>query len=376
MDRERFHVILFRLAVLLLCLGLAGCNAPKGGNTNTAPTPQILSPGLHAVGNRIMISDGKGKLTPVIYHGVDRSGAEYVCVQAAQGVGKKGTFDGPTDQASVNAMLAWKITIVRIPLNEDCWLGINGEPSDGETAAQYRQDVINYVHLLRQNNLAVILDLHWNAPGSDQATKQLPMPDLDHTPAFWSSIATTFKNDPFIIFDLFNEPYIMNWFCWRDGSTATNHKHCAGAGYAVAGMQTLVNTIRQAGSGNLLMLGGLSYSNDLWGWIQFKPHDPLNNLVASFHLYPSNGCSSTDCLNGSIAQVATRYPLLVGEIGEFDCKGDFLHQILPWFDSHHISYLAWAWTTYPCSDFPGLLTSYNGTPTGYGVVYKQYLSTL
>lgn len=52
-----------------------------------------------------------------------------------------------------------------------------------------------------------ILDLHWTAPGSQVAFEQQPMPDQDHSPAFWSSVASTFKSKPAVVFDLFNEPY-------------------------------------------------------------------------------------------------------------------------------------------------------------------------
>ena len=38
----------------------------------------------------------------------------------------------------MNAMLAWKINAVRVTINEDCWLGINGLPADGNPAG-YRQ---------------------------------------------------------------------------------------------------------------------------------------------------------------------------------------------------------------------------------------------
>src|SRR5262249_49493865 len=81
----------------------------------------------------------------VKYIGVNRSGTGYQCTKSWGG-----TFDGPSDQASVSAMVAWKIYIVRVPLNEDCWLGINGEPADKTTAAQYRQDIVNYVKLLQK----------------------------------------------------------------------------------------------------------------------------------------------------------------------------------------------------------------------------------
>ena len=59
----------------------------------------------------------------MLLHGVNRSGTEYQCI-------KSGTiFDGPSAEASVRAMTTWPINTVRIPLNESCWLGINGEPA-------------------------------------------------------------------------------------------------------------------------------------------------------------------------------------------------------------------------------------------------------
>ena len=67
-------------------------------------------------GNHLV--NGAGKTVRLL--GVDRSGLEYACVQGW------GFSDGPTDAASIAAMRAWRINAVRVPLNEDCWLGING----------------------------------------------------------------------------------------------------------------------------------------------------------------------------------------------------------------------------------------------------------
>src|SRR5262245_16166535 len=58
--------------------------------------------------------------TPMRLLGVNRSGAEYACAQGW------GIFDGPTDAASITAIASWHVNAVRVPLNEDCWLGING----------------------------------------------------------------------------------------------------------------------------------------------------------------------------------------------------------------------------------------------------------
>ena len=56
--------------------------------------------------------------------GVNRSGLEYACIQGW------GFFDSPHPDtidiaAMIAAMRSWDIDVVRVPLNEDCWLGIN-----------------------------------------------------------------------------------------------------------------------------------------------------------------------------------------------------------------------------------------------------------
>jgi hypothetical protein len=79
---------------------------------------------------------------------------------------------------------------VPIPLNEDCWLGINGEPTDGLSAETYRQTVEDYVNDLEADGIYAILDLHWSAPGSVVPDGQRPMLD-HHSVAFWTSVASS-----------------------------------------------------------------------------------------------------------------------------------------------------------------------------------------
>src|SRR6188472_1072394 len=90
--------------------------------------------------------------------GVNRSGTQYACVEGW------GIFDGPTDDAALSRIAAWGANAVRVPLNESCWLGINGvDPAySGET---YRTAIHEYVDRLNAAGLRVILDLHWTAPG-------------------------------------------------------------------------------------------------------------------------------------------------------------------------------------------------------------------
>src|SRR5579884_4533694 len=145
----------------------------RPGAAYAANVPHAVSPhavslptGLHVVGNQIEDSNGN----VFVPRGVDRMGTEYAC----RASNDPSDFDGPVDQTAVSAMLTWDINAVRVPLNEDCWLGINGEPANGKTAAQYQADIINWVNLLNQNGLIVILDLHWNNSGTNKSTTQEP----------------------------------------------------------------------------------------------------------------------------------------------------------------------------------------------------------
>ena len=106
----------------------------------TDPEPGPLP--LHVDGNRLVNSAG----TTVVLHGADMSGTEFVCVQGWTG----DPFGGQPedDPATFAAMKSWGIDVVRIPLNEDCWLGINGVRIGGTA---YRQPVIELVRNLEHS---------------------------------------------------------------------------------------------------------------------------------------------------------------------------------------------------------------------------------
>lgn len=349
---------------LMLCCLIAALFAPRL-ETTYAATPSAIQ-GLKVSGNKIVNSAGQ----TVRLLGVNRSGAEFMCIQGY------GIFDGPSDAASVAAMAAWKINTVRVPLNEDCWLGINGVNS-AYGGSNYQQAIVDYVNLLNSYGLIAVVELHWSAPGTTPATGQNPMPDADHSPAFWQSVANTFKSNSSVIFDLFNEPYpdsnsdtTAAWTCWRDGGT------CAGVSYQVAGMQTLVNTVRATGATNIIMLGGVQYSNALSQWLTYKPTDPQNNLVAAWHSYNFNICASSSCWDSKVAPVLAQVPVVAGEIGENDCAHWYIDQLMAWLDSHGAGYLGWTWNTWNCSSGPSLISDYSGTATAFGQGFKDHLAAL
>ena len=314
--------------------------------------------GLHVSGNRLLTGSG----APLVLRGVDRSGSEYACIQGF------GFFDGPSDATSIKAMASWHINAVRVPLNEDCWLGINGSPA-AYSGINYRGAIKTYVKRLHAAGLVAILDLHWTAAGTAQSTGQQDMPDADHAPRFWTSVATAFKADTSTVFDLFNEPHDISWACWRNGGDC-------GIGYQVAGMQSLLTTVRATGATNPVLAGGLAYANDLSSWLKYRPSDPAGNLMASWHSYNFNTCNTATCWNSQIAPVAAAVPVVAGEVGENDCAHGYLDAVLPWLDSHGAGYLGWGWDPYGCGSFPALITDYSGTPTAFGVGLRDHLAAL
>ena len=348
--------------------------------TVTEVTPTMsAAPQLHVSGSKLLDASGN----QVVLHGVDRSGTEYACVQG------NGIFDGPNDQASIAAMKSWgPVNAVRVPLNEACW---NAESyvSSAYAGATYINAVKSYVSLLNSDGIVAILDLHWTdgiytgpsaGCSSAEATCQKPMPDAAQAIPFWTSVANTFKGNDAVIFDLFNEPYASRadnsnttegWQCWETGSP------CTGISYPVAGMQQMVNAVRSAGANNVLMLGGEEYSNDLTDWLQFEPADPDHNLVASWHSYNFNTCSTQSCWTSQVAPVIAAVPVVAGEIGENDCAGTYIDPLTTWLESQDTSFLAWSWNAdFACSSGPGLITDYTGTPTAYGAAYKAILQAL
>ena len=343
----------------LALVALAGCGGDPNQNSTLAagpmyPIPPAAQPvasyptGIHAVGNQLQ--DGNGQT--IVLHGANRSGTEYKCVQTSTSI-----FDGPFDEPSVAAIAAWKLNAVRVPLNESCWLGTGGVAATTSGAA-YKSAIVAYVALLHKYGLVPIVELHWVAPGSMLATRQQPMPDLDNAPAFWMDVAMTFAGDTGVVFEPYNEPYPdsnhdsdAGWTCWRDGCTA-NLGVATGATpmtYNAAGMQTLVTAIRAAGANNLILLGGLEYSNALSQWLAYEPVDPMGNLGAAWHVYSNNACMSVDCYGMAPATVAAAVPLVATEIGESDCQGTFITPLMQFLDTNASGYLAWSWNAFgPC----------------------------
>lgn len=343
--------------------------------------------GLHVSGNHLV--DGSGQ--SVILRGASISGTEFSCVQGGTPESRGDSVYGnqPLDQPSTyKAMAAWHINVVRIPLNEDCWLGID-HVNAAYAGTNYQAAIKTEVGLIHATGMHVILDLHWSSPGSYSAQWQQPMADADHSLAFWSSVATSFRNDHHMIFELYNEPFMnwgnndTTWRGWLNGMTLTKFVssdqtlpdgtktgYQTNYSWRTAGIQPMIDAIRATGASQPVIANGVGWANDLGGWLAHEPADPAGQLIAGLHDYPGQGCALQSCWTRVLEPIRLKVPLLVGETGDnIGGRLALVNTLLPWADANGVSYVGWTWN--PWRGYPSdvLITSWDGTPTA---VYGQY----
>lgn len=192
---------------------------------------------LHVVGADV-VANGK----PVHLRGVN------VCSMEWNGQGENVARSIPV------AYDEWRANIVRLPLCEDRWFGkTDDSPGGGEP---YRAIVDQVVKQAGARAKYVLLDLHWSdCDHWGQYWGQHKLPD-QHSLAFWKDCAARYKNDPAVLFDLYNEPIEAPWKVWRDGGEVTEQAQGQTLTYQAVGMQTLVDAIRGVGAKNVIVAGG------------------------------------------------------------------------------------------------------------------------
>jgi hypothetical protein len=146
--------------------------------------------------------------------------------------------------------------------------------------------------------------------------------------------------------------------------------------------------VRGTGATNVVLVGAANWSQDLSGWVANHPTDSAHQMAAAWHPYPDSstiGSASAALPNfGSVAytwaqEVLTAgFPLVITETGDHNATGTvgapLLANLLPWADSHSVSYLGWAWDIWGDSDNV-LIKDAAGDPTdGYGVYFKAHLA--
>lgn len=435
------------IAAPLQTVALGATHAPSAGEVSAHNTSLVVN----VSGNHLVNGTGHR----LVLRGVNEAGLESQC-ETGSGIFDPATMDGSSAQQNLAAssIASWHANAVRLTLNEGCWLDLyttsndpcvtglecpaNTNPVPYEGAA-YRSAVEGYVSVLEQHGLYVILTLAHGAPtnaagrllpgsfSTDQGG--LPLPDSSSVP-FWTSVATAFRTNRGVIFDLYGEPFPAGnsdssaaWSCWLNGcrvsysytyTDAETHESVSQSeSYAGVGMQALVHAVRVANAHQPLLLGGVRYSgvfsengvNTGAGWLTAASHlTSPGAIIADLHTYAcdspvvdgecqTNGhgnnsyesaCITPTCWHGQVATtgagasttVADHYPVIIGEFGDYACDGTYPDQLMTYADGVQLSYLAWTWNPgWSCSSGPSLVTTLSGTPTRYGAAVKAHLLT-
>lgn len=306
---------------------------PPPDNVTQVGTHTIARGGFYTEGNKIYNSSGAVHT----FKGLARPSFEW----DAAGFG--------ITREDIHRMKSWGANVVRFSLNQAFWLNTSAQFNK----IGYKKYVARAVNWVLSEGMAVILDLHWIDPMQRQAA----MPNADSS-AFWQDVAKTYKDDGRVVFELYNEPYPMNWATWRSG------------------MQTLYDAVRAQGANNLVLIGGDNYAYDLSG----VAANPINNAVnAAFVTHPYVFKQSEKSFQDAFLTPAKTLPVVATEFGNAGINGGTVgcnpadySGPLSQFQSAGMGWTGWAWIVDPsgCS-FPSLLTSYDGTANSIGQVVND-----
>jgi hypothetical protein len=315
-----------------------------------------------------------------------------------------GNFYQATDPGFAT-MASWNMNLVRIPLNEDTWLGVHNCITDGGAAATLQANVKQIVTNANANGMYVILDLHWSAPNAFGCpVGQASMPDGDNSVSFWTSVANAFKNNPAVMFEMFNEPFgsynygnaveaingtppsgqsapdlsiLLNGGTYYDGfwyqcnggglpcpsgqSQGNQYNATSVTPFTAAGMQQMLDAIRATGATNVVISNPIWWAGEIETWLSSRPTDPLGQLAAGWH--EDGGGSATT--SAAAAVLAAGYPIVITEAyasgsqavaQSNDAAGN---NYFNWAMSNKVGLSFWVWTTW------GGIIANNSTNNGF-----------
>jgi hypothetical protein len=319
---------------------------PKPTGCPATPNQPVAPGGYYVNGNSVCTEAGETHL----FHGVARPSLEW------QSGGERLSAE------DLQLIASWNANVVRVALNQGFWLS-GSQYFDPGYAARV-DDVIAWS---KAAGMDVILDLHWSdggVLGSCRESCQHFMADINSI-TFWTEVATRYKGDGHVLFELYNEPHDVDWPIWKSGGQTSE-------GWMAVGMQQLYDAVRATGAHNLVVIGGLDWAYDL-SVVKTNRISGYNIMYAT-HPYggPSHRAPSTWTDRWGFLTYTD--PVIASEFGDLTetCATDYVSQLIEYADRHHASWTAWAWYPGGCA-FPALIDDWTGKPSASGAVVKAAL---
>jgi hypothetical protein len=219
---------------------------------------------------------------------------------------------------------------------------------------QYVTLIDNLITYATSQDVVVILDLHWNYDG-DSNSEQQPQAIKSNSVSFWNSVATKYHANPYVWYELYNEPYVGDYSIWRNGNAQYE------------GMKPMYDAITSHSiKGLILIAGSKNYAYDADSLVQFETSGTFHNIAWVVHPYmgPYQAGDAGKNINGFLALVNTlkagsSRPIIATEFGQYCCATNgacyqydgtyqsksmgFVEALMNVFTSQGISWTIWGW---------------------------------
>jgi hypothetical protein len=325
---------------------------------------------------------------PVRLVGVNRSGLEYVDPTDGLGFLEAAGLSADEIQAIAGS---WQARLVRLPFNQDFVL--NGRPSRGRTGEEYLAAIDQVIAWAATLGAYTLLDLQWLdadrvfGTNGDLSFNRVPSLPEPATIDLWRRLAERYRDEPAVLFDLFNEPHTP----LSDDSnelfvlTSEGIPVPAPAGLRTVGMREwqpwahrLIAEIRGIHPTAVIFVAGVNWAYDLRGLPLLDSRGaPVPNVVYTTHVYPWSrtrpirlGPLESDW-DRAFGHLAASVPVFAGEWGGTSDDLAWGRRLARYFAAKQIGWCAWSWT-----DWPHLIASTADrayTPTPFGELVRSRL---
>ncbi len=255
-------------------------------------------------------------------------------------------------------MANWGANLIRLPFNQDWALA---RPSyDPEPYLQILDWVIERAWF---RGIYTLLDLQWLDAVSPRGTLKSgrpnfvpPLPNAASV-ALWSQLAARYRNEPSVLYDIFNEPHDP----LPDDAGECGGVRRVGMAQWQPWATQLIGAIRSQHPDALIFVSGIDWGYDLTGF----PLPEASNIVYSSHVYSSKKKS----WEKAFGRLSESHPVFIGEFGGLEADLTWGEKLIEYLRARNIGWAAWSW-----SDHPHLIESLaDFEPTSFGAMVRSAL---